>query len=70
VSKPQFRKNKIHGLANAPPFKWGGDCRPGFEEGEVLARKERTAVTPEAEGEDLLVLESPPGLAGVSGRCN
>jgi hypothetical protein len=36
---------------------------------EVVARKERTAVTSDAEDEDILRLESPPSLAGGS-QCS
>ena len=33
---------------------------------EAVARKKRTAVTPDTEDESVLVPESPPGLAGES----
>jgi hypothetical protein len=31
VPKPQFRKKKTHGVADAPRFEWGGDCWPRLE---------------------------------------
>lgn len=41
----------------------------GLRAREVVARKERTAVASDAEDEDILRLESPPGLAGES-QCS
>ena len=66
VPKRQFRKKKTHGIADARGLSGAEIAGLDLKAREALARKGKTAGTPDTEDEDVLVLESPLGLAGES----
>jgi hypothetical protein len=66
VPKPQFRKKKTHGVADARGLSGAEIAGLDLKAREALARKKRTAVIPNTEDDGILVPESPPGLAGES----
>jgi hypothetical protein len=66
VPKRQFRKKKTHGVADARGLSGAEIAGLDLKAREALARKGKTAVIPDTEGEGVLVLESPLGLAGES----
>ena len=66
MPKPRFRKKKTHGVADARGLSGAEIAGLDLKAREALARKERTAGTPDTEDEGVLVPESPPGLAGES----
>ena len=59
VPKPQFRKKKTHGLANARGLTGAEVAALELKTREELART-RAAVTPEAEAIGVLVQDTPP----------
>lgn len=61
VPKPQFRKKKTHGVADARGLSGAEIAGLDLKAREALARKEKTTVTPNTEDEGVLV-----GLAGES----
>src|ERR1700733_1111017 len=63
VPKPQFRKKKTHGLANARGLTGTEVAALELKAREELARS-RTIVTPEAEAIGVLVQDTPPRLDG------
>jgi hypothetical protein len=63
VLKPQFRKKKTHGLANARGLTGAEVAALELKTREELART-RAAVTPEAEVIGVLVQDTPPRPGG------
>jgi hypothetical protein len=63
VPKPQFRKKKTHGLANARGLTGAEVAALELKAREELARV-RAAVTPEAEVIGILVQDTPPRPGG------
>jgi hypothetical protein len=63
VPKPQFRKKKTHGLANARGLTGAEVAALELKAREELARA-RAAVTPEAEVIGILVQDTPPRPGG------
>jgi hypothetical protein len=61
VPKPQFRKKKTHDVANACGLSEAKITELNLKTRETLARKEKTAVTPNTENESVLAV-----LAGES----
>ena len=66
MPKPQFRKKKTHGLADARGLSEAEIAGLDLKAREALAQKARTTLTPDTEDEGILMMESPPGLAGES----
>jgi hypothetical protein len=66
VPKPQFRKKKTHDVTDARCLSGAEITGLDLKAREALARKERITLIPDTEDEGILVLESPPGLAGES----
>lgn len=64
VPKPQFRKKKTHGVADARGLSGAEIAGRDLKAREALARKDRTAVTPDTGDEGVLVPESPPRRTG------
>jgi hypothetical protein len=68
VPKPQFRKKKTHGLANARGLTGAEVAALELKAREELARA-RAAVTPEAEVIGILVQDTPPRPGGEFQGC-
>jgi hypothetical protein len=66
VPKPQFRKKKTHGVANARGLSGTEIAGLDLKAREALAQKEKTAVTPDTEDEGVLVALAGESQGGTS----
>ena len=66
LPKPQLRKKKTHGVANARGLSGAEIAGLDLKAREALARKEKTAVTPDNEDEGVLVALAGESQGGTS----